>query len=157
MLNIIKVGSPDDKILKKKAKRVAKVDDNIRNICFDMAETMINNSGVGLSGNQVGILKRIIIIVDSDEHKIIANDKVPVNYKVMINPEIVEYSTERCDMMEGCLSIPGEEIYMNRPEKIKIKYRGIYGNLNYEFHDGLTSRIIQHEIDHLDGILMNNK
>lgn len=157
MLNIIKVGSPDDKVLRKKAKRVAKVDDNIRNICYNMAATMIHNEGVGLSGNQVGILKRIIVIVDGKEQEIIANNKVLLNYKVMINPEIVEYSTERCDMMEGCLSIPGEQIYINRPEKIKIKYRDMGGNPIYEFHDGLTSRIIQHEIDHLDGVLMNNK
>jgi peptide deformylase len=90
MLTIRTLG---DKVLTQKAKRVASVDDSIRNICISMIDTMNANNGVGLAGNQVGILKRIIVIKDNEDTK------------VMINPEIVEFSETVCVMNEGCLSI----------------------------------------------------
>jgi peptide deformylase len=134
-----------DKVLKQKAKRVSSVDDTIRNLCIVMIDTMLNNNGVGLSANQIGILKRIIVVLD---------DSIA---KVMINPEIVKYSEEICDMKEGCLSIPDTFLDIQRPETIKIKYRDMKGKPHFETYSGLTSRIIQHEIDHLNGILMTDK
>lgn len=134
-----------DKVLTQKAKRVANVDDSIRNICISMVDTMNANNGVGLAANQVGILKRIVVIKDGEEDK------------VMINPEIVEYSQEICDMKEGCLSIPDTFLDIQRPETIKVKYRNMKGKPHFETYSGLTSRIIQHEIDHLDGIVMVDK
>jgi len=142
MLTIRTLG---DKILTKRAKRVANVDDSIRNICASMVDTMIANNGGGLAGNQVGILKRIIIIKDGED------------VKIMINPEIVEFSDAICDMKEGCLSIPDTFLDIKRPEKIEIKYRDTKGKPHFETYSGLTSRIIQHEMDHLDGIVMVNK
>lgn len=142
MLTIRTLG---DKVLTQKAKRVANVDDSIRNICISMVDTMNANNGVGLAANQVGILKRIVVIKDGEEDK------------VMINPEIVEYSQEICDMKEGCLSIPDTFLDIQRPETIKVKYRNMKGKPQFETYYGLTSRIIQHEIDHLDGIVMVDK
>lgn len=142
MLTIRTLG---DKVLTQKAKRVANVDDSIRNICISMVDTMNVNNGVGLAANQVGILKRIVVIKDGEEDK------------VMINPEIVEYSQEICDMKEGCLSIPDTFLDIQRPETIKVKYRNMKGKPHFETYSGLTSRIIQHEIDHLDGIVMVDK
>jgi peptide deformylase len=132
-----------DKVLKKKSKRVDKIDDSIRNICALMITTMISKNAVGLAANQVGILKRIIIVSDQDSPK------------VMINPEIIEFSNETCNFEEGCLSIPNELIEIERSKIIKVKYRNLKGNPCYEKYDGLTARIIQHEVDHLDGITMD--
>lgn len=142
MLEIKTLG---DKALKRKSKRVDKIDDSIRNICASMISTMIQKNGVGLAANQVGILKRIIIILDNG------------NPKVLINPEIIEYSDEMCSLQEGCLSIPETFLDIERPKSVKIKYRNLKGKPCYEHYDGISARIIQHEIDHLDGITMDTK
>jgi peptide deformylase len=134
-----------DKVLTQKAKRVSRIDDTIRNMCVSMMNTMLENNGVGLSGNQVGILKRIIIVLDNNKPK------------VMINPEIMEFSNSLCDFDEGCLSIPNTFISIRRPERIKVKYRDMKGKPHFESYSGLISRVIQHEVDHLDGITMNTK
>lgn len=142
MLQILTLG---DRILTQKAKRVAAVDDTIRNFCASMINTMISNQGVGLAANQVGVLKRVIIVMI---------DEIPT---VMINPEILEYSSNLCEMGEGCLSIP--DIYLNiqRPETIRVRFRDMKGRPHFNAYSGLVSRIIQHEIDHLNGITMDNK
>jgi peptide deformylase len=134
-----------DKVLTQKAKRVSRIDDTIRNMCVSMMNTMLENNGVGLSGNQVGILKRIIIVLDNNKPK------------VMINPEIMEFSNNLCDFDEGCLSIPNTFISIRRPESIKVKYRDMKGKPHFESYSGLLSRVIQHEVDHLDGITMNTR
>ncbi len=138
-MEIITIG---DRILTKKAKRIAKIDDSVRNVCASMVKTMVENNGCGLSGNQVGILKRIIVILHDNEPK------------VMINPEIVEHSDDTECLEEGCLSIPGEFIQKERYKNLMVRYRNTKGNLCYEQYSGQSAKIIQHEIDHLDGILM---
>lgn len=142
MLSIKTLG---EKVLNQKAKRVARVDDTIRTLCIGMINTMITHGGIGLAANQVGVLKRIITI--SDDNRI----------KVMINPEIIYFSEEQCLMEEGCLSIPETYLKILRPENIKIKYRDMKGKPHVEVYSGLTARVIQHEVDHLDGIVMNTK
>jgi peptide deformylase len=142
MMEILKLGN---KILKQKAKRVSSVDDSIRNLCASMIKTMLENEGIGLAANQIGILKCIIIVLV---------DETPV---AMINPEIVEFSNQLVIMNEGCLSIPGEYLDIERPESIKVKYRDLKGKPHIESYSGLTSRVIQHEIDHLYGVTMNTK
>ena len=142
IMEILKLGN---KILKQKAKRVSSVDDSIRNLCASMIKTMLENEGIGLAANQIGILKCIIIVLV---------DETPV---AMINPEIVEFSNQLVMMNEGCLSIPGEYLDIERPESIKVKYRDLKGKPHIESYSGLTSRIIQHEIDHLYGVTMNTK
>lgn len=140
MLTIRTLG---DKDLTQKAKRVANIDDTIRTLCASMVETMVANDGIGLAANQVGILKRIITIVDGG------------NVRVMINPEIVSFSENKVNLEEGCLSIPETFLNISRSESIKLKYRDLRGKPHFESYSGLTSRVIQHEIDHLDGITMN--
>ena len=142
MLTIRTLG---DKVLTQRAKRVDRVDDTIRNFCASMVDTMLENEGIGLAANQVGILKRIVVIL-IDDHPV-----------VMINPEILEFSDQICEMGEGCLSIPGEYLQIIRPETIKVKYRNTKGMPCINTYSGLTSRVIQHEVDHLDGITMNTK
>ena len=140
MLTIRTLG---DKVLTQKAKRVASVDDTIRNLCASMIDVMVENNGIGLAANQVGILKRIIIVSDEG------------NIRVMINPEIVEFSQNTCMMDEGCLSIPETFLPITRAESVKVKYRDMRGKPHVENYSGLTARVIQHEVQHLDGITMD--
>lgn len=138
MLELLK---EDDKTLLKKSKRVDKIDDKIRNIAANMVDVMLANNGVGLAAPQVGILKRIVIILVNEEPKI------------LVNPEIVFMSDNTCKMEEGCLSFPGQYYTIERPEKVTIKYRNLSGHPMLETHEGLTARILLHELDHLDGVI----
>lgn len=131
----------DHKLLRTKAKRIDRIDDTVRNIAANMIRTMFENNGVGLSGNQVGILKRIIVVLVNDEPK------------VMINPEIITMSKETCIENEGCLSFPEQFYNIERPETVKIKYRSMSGHPMIESYSGMTARCIMHEIDHLDGVV----
>ena len=140
MLTIRTLG---DKVLAQKAKRVAGIDDTIRNLCASMIDVMVKSDGIGLAANQVGVLKRIIII--SDESDI----------KVFINPEITHFSEQKVSLDEGCLSIPETFLTIIRSENIIVKYRDLKGKPRMERYSGLTSRVIQHEVDHLDGITMD--
>ena len=140
MLTIRTLG---DKVLAQKAKRVAGIDDTIRNLCASMIDVMVKSDGIGLAANQVGVLKRIIII--SDESDI----------KVFINPEITHFSEQKVSLDEGCLSIPETFLTIIRSENIIVKYRDFKGKPRMERYSGLTSRVIQHEVDHLDGITMD--
>ena len=131
----------DDVLLRRKAKRVAKIDDTIRNIAASMVDTMLKNNGIGLAANQVGILKQIIVVLVNEEPK------------VMINPEIIEISKEYCTMNEGCLSFPQQYCDIERPNKVKIKYRCLSGKPMVEWYEALEARCILHEIDHLQGVV----
>jgi len=138
MLTIKTIG---DKVLKQKAKRVAHIDDTLRNLLAGMVDCMYENNGIGLAAPQVGISKQIIIV---------DNNGKPI---VMINPEITEFSEETVLMNEGCLSVPGVFEDVVRPSWVKVKYRDTKGRYQHLKYDGLTARIIQHEVDHLFGKL----
>lgn len=140
MLDILTLGH---KTLTQKAKRISSVDDSIRTLCISMMNTMLENNGVGLAANQVGVLKRIIVVLIGEKPT------------ALINPEILEYSETLCEMEEGCLSIPGEYLNITRPETIKVKFRDTKGKPHIQSYSGLASRVIQHEIDHLDGVTMD--
>lgn len=135
MLQII----TDPKLLSRKSTRVASIDDTVRNICKSLIDTMIESDGIGIAAPQCGILKRIIIVT--------VNNTV----LALINPEIIEFSKETECAIEGCLSVPGKSILVNRFKSIKIKYRNLKGKPVCETYDGLNARVIQHEIDHLFG------
>lgn len=144
-MKLVIEGSEDDKVLHRKAKRVDKIDDTIRTICKRMEEIMKEHNGLGISGNQVGILKRIIVVRNID------------NILFMINPEVAIAKNEWETMEEGCLSLPQTFIHKKRLKTIKVKYRDLTGKPRIEEYRGLTARVIQHEIDHLNGILMNDE
>lgn len=129
------------KILRDKAKRVANIDDAIRSLCFNMAKIMREKNGIGIAAPQVGVSKRIIIVNNNGQDWI------------LINPEIVWSSDMLVDFEEGCLSVPGVFDNIRRPDSIKIKYRNAKGKPVCEKIDGLLARIVQHEIDHLEGVL----
>jgi peptide deformylase len=132
-------------ILKKKAAPVASVDDSIRTLVKDMFETMYAADGVGLAAPQVGILKRVIVLD--------ATPRQPETQPIaMINPEIIRtdgVTTYR----EGCLSLPGEAEDVERAARVACRYLDVDGNQQLLETDQLLAIAIQHEIDHLDGVV----
>ena len=109
-------------------------------LAHDLAETMIANNGLGLSANQIGLPYRAFAVM---AEKII----------VFFNPKIVDYSEETIYMEEGCLSYPNLFIKVKRPQKIKIRYTEPNGNTVTKTFNGLTARVIQHEYDHMEGVV----
>lgn len=139
MLTIKTIG---DKVLERPSKRVAKIDDAIRNLCAAMIDVMLENNGVGLAAPQVGISKQIVVVLINESPK------------CFINPEIISHSQETETCEEGCLSIPETFIPVERYKSIKIKYRDLSGRPRVETYENLEARVLQHEIDHLRGVLM---
>ena len=137
--NIRKYG---DEILRKKCRVVDEINERILTLIKDMAETMYKADGVGIAAPQVGILKRIFVIDVYDGE----------GTRVFINPEILEKDREQIDV-EGCLSLPGEQGEVKRPERVKVKALDMNGNEFTLSAEGLLARAICHENDHLDGIL----
>ena len=134
-----------DPFLARKAAPVAAVDDRVRALIRDMFETMYGAEGIGLAAPQVGVGKRIIVIDVSPVDKTVP----PV---VLVNPEIVE-RTGSVMGVEGCLSIPGIQGEVRRAETVVVRGRDEQGKAVRIRADGILSRALQHEIDHLDGIL----
>ena len=135
-----------DRVLRQPAKRVAKVDDATRKIVREMLETMYSADGIGLAAPQVGIHKQIIVID-------INLDKPDVPPLVLINPKITKSGGNLCNAEEGCLSIPGVYLDVSRPEEIEVTYKSEQGKPSKLKADGLLSRAIQHEMDHLNGVM----
>ncbi len=133
-----------DEVLRKKAREVDVVDDRIRTLLKDMAETMYKADGIGLAAPQVGVLRRVVVI-DIGEGLI-----------ELINPRILEQSGEQINV-EGCLSIPGVYGEVKRPEKIKVEYLDANGVKRTIEGTGLLAVCLSHELDHLDGILFRDK
>ena len=135
-----------DPILRKKSDILEKVDDELRILLDDMLETMYSAPGIGLAAVQIGILKRLIVID-------ISKDKEKKNPIFLINPEIISKSKNTSIYEEGRLSLPGHFAEIERPEECQIKYIDYDGKKKEMRANGLLSTCIQHEIDHLNGIL----
>lgn len=114
-------------------------------ILRDMAETMYRENGVGLAAPQIGIKRRLVVIDVGD------------GLMELVNPEITHFSEETVGMVEGCLSVPGKRGYVVRPEKVTVKAQDRKGDFFTIEADGLLARCLQHEIDHLDGVLYVDK
>lgn len=138
-----------DARLREKAEPVAQVDDSIRALVEDMAETMYAAPGVGLAANQIGVLQRVFVIDIADEEE-------PSNLMVFINPEIID-TTGTQTYQEGCLSFPGGSEEIKRAERVRVKALDINGKPFELDAEGLLAVAIQHENDHLNGVLMIDK
>ena len=135
-----------DTILRKKSESLEKVDDEVRGVMNDMLETMYDAPGIGLAGVQVGVLKRLIVID-------ISKEKEKKNPLFLINPEIISTSKNTSVYEEGCLSLPGYFAEIERPAECQIKYIDYDGKKKEMKTSGLLATCIQHEVDHLNGIL----
>jgi len=131
-----------DPILRKQAKKVPKVTPQLKKLVENMVETMRDQRGVGLAANQVGSLQKVAVIETPEMEE-------PL---VLINPEVMKAEGER-EVEEGCLSVPGYRGLVNRSEKVRVKAMGLDGKIYRLNADELLSQALEHEIDHLNGIL----
>lgn len=139
---ILKLLHYPDERLRTVAKPIAVVDDRIRQIAKDMAETMYACRGVGLAATQVNIHERMILVDVSEDQS---------ELRVLINPEVTPLNDEKKVFQEGCLSVPGIYDDVERPDQVRVRALNEKGELIEFAADGLLSVCIQHEIDHLDG------
>jgi peptide deformylase len=145
MLEIVKVPNP---ILTQKTALVKKIDADLVQLVSDMIQTCKKANGIGLAAPQIGKSLRLCII--DLEH-------AGLQPFALVNPVIKKKSWKKIDMEEGCLSIPGVYGIVKRPEKITVKAKNLNGEDVSFQADGLLARVIQHEVDHLDGILFTSK
>ena len=143
ILTIITAPDPRLKLI---AKPVDKVDDALRKFMDDMLETMYASNGIGLAATQVGDLRRVLVMDISQKEGV----KEPM---FLVNPEIIGHSDEINKYMEGCLSFPGQFAEVKRPKTVKIKFLDYQGKEQIIDADELLATCVQHEIDHLNGIV----
>ena len=141
---VLPILTQEEAILRQRARRVPRVDDSIRKLIDDMVDTMVAAPGVGLAAPQVGVGLRVIVF------------KTDQNLHALVNPEMVKSEGEQVGL-EGCLSIPGYVGEVKRALRVVAKGLNRQGKLVKVKGDGLLARAIQHEIDHLDGILFTDR
>ncbi len=143
VLNMLKIAKYPDPILRKTAKPIRDFNAALEKLAENMARVMFADDGIGLAGPQVSQSQRIIVVGDGrGDH-----------YEVYVNPEVTFFSKDKTSTEEGCLSLPKIFGNVTRPKKIHLKYQDLEGNVIKEKIKGLKSVVIQHEVDHLDGIL----
>ncbi len=135
-------------VLKQKSEKVSKIDAELHRLLDDMLETMYAAAGVGLAAPQVGVLKRVVVIDVSHEDE--GEKRSPL---YLVNPEIIWHSEEESCQFEGCLSLPDQSAEVNRFKQVRVHYQDYDGKEKEISADGLLAVALQHEIDHLDGIL----
>jgi len=138
-----------DEVLRRKARKVKDFGQELQTLIDDMVETMREAPGVGLAAPQVGISQRVIVVEFGDEE----DEEVPAKLYTVINPEVSHFSDEKVNGMEGCLSIPGFVGEVERSEGVTVKGQNRHGQPFRLKAKGWLSRIFQHEIDHVNGIL----
>ena len=145
-MTLRKILTEPNEILREKSLFVENVDQDLQRLMNDMLETMYAAPGIGLAAIQVGVPKRVIVLDISQKDGL----KNPMHF---VNPEIIEKSTNNLAYEEGCLSVPGQFAEINRPDKCHVKYLDYYGHSKDIKAEGMLAICIQHEIDHLEGIL----
>ena len=137
-----------DPILRKKSESLYQVTNDTRKLLDDMLETMYDAPGIGLAANQIGSLHRVLVMDCGSRD----DEETPRPIKI-INPEITGVSEELSSYEEGCLSIPEQFAEVDRPAVVRVKYLDENGQKHERLFEGLEATCVQHEIDHLDGIL----
>jgi len=145
-MTLKKILTEPNAILRQKSLLVEKVDEELQKLMDDMVETMYAAPGIGLAAVQVGVPKRVIVMDISKKD----GEKNPMFF---VNPEIIEKSNTNCTYEEGCLSVPDQFAEIDRPNKCLVKYLDYYGEKKEIKAEGMLATCIQHEIDHLEGIL----
>jgi len=144
-MNILKIRIIGDEVLRQVASEVDEFDEDLARLAEEMIEVMHDSDGIGLAAPQVGISKRILVMDISP----IDEEAEPM---VFVNPVIMEARGE-CTLEEGCLSVPEVRENISRPDEILLRYQTVSGDINSENFNGWMSRVLQHEIDHLNGVL----
>ena len=145
-MTVRKILTEPNSFLRQKSEPVDRVDDSIRELMDDMLETMYKAPGIGLAAIQIGVPKRIIVLdISKNPEK-----KEPMYF---VNPEIISTSKDDATYEEGCLSVPGQFAEIDRPDRCQVKYLDYNVKAKELKAEGLLATCIQHEIDHLEGIL----
>ena len=156
-MTLKKILTEPNKILREKSLKVNQVDEDLQKLMDNMLETMYAAPGSGLAAIQIGVPKRVIVLDigwrDKPEGKNDEKQKERKNPQYFVNPEIITKSVNNSIYEEGCLSVPGQFAEIERPEKCHIKYLDYYGQPKELVAEGMLATCIQHEIDHLEGIL----
>ena len=156
-MTLKKILTEPNKILREKSLKVDRVDEDLQKLIDDMLETMYAAPGIGLAAIQVGVPKRVIVLDIGwrDKPEIINDEKQKERKNPMcfVNPEIITKSANNSIYEEGCLSVPGQFAEIERPDKCHIKYLDYYGQPKELVAEGMLATCIQHEMDHLEGIL----
>lgn len=139
----------DDEILKKKARQIDKIDERVKELAQDMLDTMYKNDGIGLAACQVGILKSLVVY----DVNYIDEKRPKKNPIVMVNPKITAVSKSMVTVEEGCLSFPNVFEKVDRHEKVTVEYLDLNGKKITKRVKGLEAVCIQHEVDHLSGVV----
>ncbi|MCQ5129674.1 peptide deformylase [Butyricicoccus faecihominis] len=143
-----KILTEEDEQLKKRSRKVEKFDDRLHQLIDDMRETLENAGGVGLAAPQVGILRRVVVLLDVNQE--------PEEVVELVNPEVIETRGEE-RVIEGCLSVPGRWGYVTRPTWAKIRAQDRDGNWLEREGEGMVAQCFCHETEHLDGHLFTEK
>lgn len=146
--NILTEGDPT---LNKKSRPVIEFNKRLHELIDDMRDTLLKADGVGLAAPQVGILRRVVLVLDTEKEDATSEEQL----LELINPEIIAASGEQSGP-EGCLSIPGVYGIVKRPDLVKIRAQDRFGNFFEAWGSALTARAFCHEVDHLDGILFRS-
>jgi peptide deformylase len=148
-MSIRQIKTFPDECLRKKARPVSKINQDIKTLIDDMIETMRDAPGVGLAAPQVGVSERVVVIEFGDEE----DENIPKQLYALINPEVLSKSDEIVNGVEGCLSLPGLVGEVERSESVVVRAMNQHGDKVKIRAEGWLARVFQHEIDHLDGVL----
>ncbi|BBF78076.1 MAG TPA: peptide deformylase [Acinetobacter ursingii] len=154
MATVLPIAQRGEAILKLQAAPVAQSEFNsewLLQLAAAMQTTMLERHGVGIAAPQVYISKRIIIVASRPNPRY--PDAPEMDAVVMVNPEILELSPNTCLGEEGCLSVPNERGEVERAYSIRVRYQSLYGEVIETAFEGFPARIVQHEVDHLNGVL----
>lgn len=143
-----KILTEEDEQLKKRSRKVEKFDDRLHQLIDDMRETLENAGGVGLAAPQVGVLRRVVVLLDVNQE--------PEEVVELVNPEVIETRGEE-RVIEGCLSVPGRWGYVTRPTWAKIRAQDRDGKWFEREGEGMVAQCFCHETEHLDGHLFTEK
>ena len=152
-MTVLKLYTYPVPILKKKAQKVDKVGDEIRQLLDDMLETMYADGGVGLAAPQIGVSKRIVVIDVEQKSDEESGEVIKGKPLFLVNPEIIWHSDEIVCGEEGCLSVPKQRAEVERHAQVRVHYTDYNGQEQEISGEGLLAVCLQHELDHLDGIL----
>nr|WP_294846282.1 peptide deformylase [uncultured Sphingomonas sp.] len=153
-MTIMRIFETPDPVLRQISTPVEAVDDDLRALIKDMFETMYDAPGIGLAAVQVGVPKRLLVMdLQEPENEDDPDSPVVKHPMVFINPEILSHSDSEVPYTEGCLSVPDQYAEVMRPDRIRAKWLDENGMEHEEDMDGLLAVCLQHEMDHLEGVL----
>ena len=149
---VIKIVTAENPLLRRKSHKVTRFGNSLRKLIDDLYDTLIDAQGLGLAAPQIGVLERIFVIIMPAEYDDDGNLITPEKRYTLINPEFIRMRGE-AEMIEGCLSIPGYRGKVKRATEVTIKGQDIHGKPVRYRAEGVLAQALQHEYDHLEGIL----